>query len=131
MAYCGKCFNLDVCKTTDSCDGHVPGCKHFKDKSKIMELPCLPGDAVWLIAYFPDEGKINARQLCVVDVCANVGMDVVVSLSSDPIESSECEGVVREKRITAKIYGGEFGKTAFLSRKAAEKALAEMRGNDG
>lgn len=24
MAYCGKCFHLDVCKTADSCDGERP-----------------------------------------------------------------------------------------------------------
>ena len=37
MAYCGKCLHLDVCKTADSCDGHVPRCKHFMDKSTISQ----------------------------------------------------------------------------------------------
>ena len=32
MAYCGKCLHLDVCKTAETCDGHVPRCKHFMDK---------------------------------------------------------------------------------------------------
>lgn len=38
MAYCGKCLHLDVCKTTDSCDGHVPRCKHFMDKDEHPKL---------------------------------------------------------------------------------------------
>ena len=38
MAYCGKCLHLDVCKTADSCDGHVPKCKHFMDKEEHPKL---------------------------------------------------------------------------------------------
>lgn len=38
MAYCGKCLHLDVCKTAETCDGHVPGCKHFMDKDEQPEL---------------------------------------------------------------------------------------------
>ena len=38
MAYCGKCLHLDVCKTTDSCDGHVPRCKHFMDKDEHPKM---------------------------------------------------------------------------------------------
>lgn len=38
MAYCGKCLHLDVCKTADSCDGHVPKCKHFLDKDEHPKL---------------------------------------------------------------------------------------------
>ena len=37
MAYCGKCLHLDVCKSAETCDGHVPRCKHFMDKTKYVE----------------------------------------------------------------------------------------------
>ena len=37
MAICGKCIHLDVCKTAETCDGHVPRCKHFMDKTAISE----------------------------------------------------------------------------------------------
>lgn len=40
MAYCGKCLHLDVCKTADSCDGHVPRCKHFMDKGGQVLTKC-------------------------------------------------------------------------------------------
>ena len=33
--HCGKCLHLDVCKTADSCDGHVPRCKYFLDKESF------------------------------------------------------------------------------------------------
>ena len=29
MAACKECLHLPVCKSADSCDGIVPGCKHF------------------------------------------------------------------------------------------------------
>ena len=38
MAYCGKCLHLDVCKTAETCDGHVPRCKHFMDKDEHPKL---------------------------------------------------------------------------------------------
>ena len=38
MAYCGDCLHLDVCKTADSCDGHVPRCKHFASKKIVTNL---------------------------------------------------------------------------------------------
>ena len=37
MQDCGKCLHLDVCKTADSCDGHVPKCKHFMDKEEYIK----------------------------------------------------------------------------------------------
>ena len=44
MAYCGKCLHLDVCKTADSCDGHVPGCKHFLQKGTLIPVTCKLGE---------------------------------------------------------------------------------------
>ena len=31
---CSKCIHKAVCKTAESCDGYVPGCKHFKEQKK-------------------------------------------------------------------------------------------------
>lgn len=43
MAYCGKCLHLDVCKTAETCDGHVPRCKHFVDKNGMALASCKLG----------------------------------------------------------------------------------------
>ena len=43
MAYCGKCLHLDVCKTAETCDGHVPRCKHFMDKDGMALASCKLG----------------------------------------------------------------------------------------
>lgn len=44
MAYCGKCLHLDVCKTAETCDGHVPRCKHFMDKDEHPKLSMGSGN---------------------------------------------------------------------------------------
>lgn len=31
---CTNCIHKAVCKTAESCDGYVPGCKHFKEENK-------------------------------------------------------------------------------------------------
>jgi hypothetical protein len=31
---CTKCIHKEVCKTAESCDGFVSGCKHFKEQKK-------------------------------------------------------------------------------------------------
>ena len=42
---CTKCIHNAVCKTAESCDGYVPGCKHFKEgwisvKDRLPEVGC-------------------------------------------------------------------------------------------
>lgn len=34
MADCKNCIHIEVCKSADSCDGRVPGCRHFEPKTK-------------------------------------------------------------------------------------------------
>lgn len=63
MAYCGNCIHLDVCKTADSCDGHVPRCKHFIDKDTFKA--CF-GLAPWTCRLgskgcYPDGGCRNTK----------------------------------------------------------------------
>ena len=31
---CSKCIHKAVCKTAESCDGYVSGCKHFKEQKQ-------------------------------------------------------------------------------------------------
>ena len=43
MVECKKCIHKEVCKTAESCDGYVSGCKHFNPgwisvKDRLPEL---------------------------------------------------------------------------------------------
>ena len=77
MAICGKCIHLDVCKTADSCDGHVPRCKHFMDKTAISEAlekqkpqrPEIKGDG----GYCPRCRQGYEIDLCTPDYCGECG----------------------------------------------------------
>ena len=79
MAYCGKCLHLDVCKTTDSCDGHVPKCKHFLDKNKYAEQEWIPAnkppeehDSIWAKLYGTKSWQPGLFRKCSYDVLACV-----------------------------------------------------------
>jgi hypothetical protein len=34
---CLKCIHKCVCKTAESCDGYVSGCKHFREENEGKE----------------------------------------------------------------------------------------------
>ena len=53
MATCKDCFHVEAC-TAFSAIIHAArdaekGCEHFKDRSRIIELPCKLGDPVFII----------------------------------------------------------------------------------
>ena len=65
MAYCGKCLHLDVCKTTDSCDGHVPRCKHFMDKDEHPKLK----HGRWEYGKWEQGHWVKGNERCRCSVC--------------------------------------------------------------
>lgn len=50
---CKDCFHYSACKSQIPKsywqDDYIDGCKHFKDKNKIIELPCKVGDTIYEI----------------------------------------------------------------------------------
>ena len=59
MQDCGKCLHQDVCKTAETCDGHVPRCKHFMDKDGMALASCKLGAK----GCFTD-GKCRYKKAC-------------------------------------------------------------------
>lgn len=62
MATCKDCFHVEAC-TAFSAIIHAArdvekGCEHFKDRSRIIELPCKLGDTVFIIG-----GKYRAGRV--------------------------------------------------------------------
>lgn len=111
---CKNCLHYEMCKicnSFDECgdpvryDMCVRGeCEFFKDKSRFAELPCKAGDTAYCFAPCFDE--MHHPKLKVV------------------------EAEILEVRTTATVLGLDFdvdkiGKTVFLTREEAEKALAE------
>ena len=48
---CTKCIHNAVCKTADSCDGYVSGCKHFNPGWISVDEPIC--GAIWDLVEYP------------------------------------------------------------------------------
>lgn len=94
--FCKKCIHYGLCTLTYD---DKFGCTHFKPKSRFVELPCEVGQKVWFI------NKVGVPD-------------------DDYRMSFHYEWVVGETYFHLSMLN-VFGKTIFLSREEAEKALKE------
>ncbi len=118
MNRCEKCIYKKMCKKWAeiyvSRTGNIVGfngCEHFTEADKIITLPCKVGDMVWHIKSLRDGTGKETRAVSdgerVKQISINNhGMFLVV----DYCQMLDCE---------------DFGKTVFLTREEAEKALKE------
>lgn len=102
---CFDCINCDQCPTGLACSANSE-CNMFKDKSEWVHLPCKMGDNVY--CFEPSFNQMRKPELKVVKT-----------------------KIIDVKTIMT-VYGLNFniddvGKTVFLTREEAEKALAERR----
>lgn len=91
MAYYGKCLHLDVCKTAETCDGHVPRCKHFMDKTAISQTLAKPATRADQLRAMTDEELAAAlydNANCVW--CGNLAECGEKMDANDPIEDAKC-----------------------------------------
>lgn len=122
MASCKGCVHAEVCckKNLHVAVGmnFIPRfkykrieqeCKHFKDRSHFVELPCKVGDTVYVIENIAGEEKI------IQDHVETIG----IGYYADGINIYQFDGVKTDG------YFEDFGKTVFLTREAAEQALKE------
>lgn len=108
---CKDCVYYDVC-----CDeyelAHAENCNNFKDKSKILELPCKVGDVVYVI---------KNNKICAKDI---VYYNKIHSRVAE--QNEEYWHCVDRDRISINVitfYPENIGKTVFLSEWDAEKEL--------
>lgn len=114
---CKDCYHFDVCNNylNDFREigfllGHnlnAIGCRFFKDKSKIIELPCKAGDTVYSI-----HTNHNGEQK-------------IYSIRIQKIELSTYGIEFKSIAMIGQIHESDFGKTVFLTREEAEQALKE------
>ena len=103
-------FRRNICNTDkkrfeEYCVNTDGLCNSFKDKLRFVELPCKVGDTVWII------GEIRGIY------CATVRVFFLNETGVEMMRTTECD-----------IPFSQFGKTVFLTREKAEKALAEREG---
>lgn len=114
MNLCEKCIHGEVCHLNidpifESTE-EVKECDHFKPKSRFVELPCEVGSTVYDITEF---------------ICGTYAPEMY---------ELKCDEMTIEKGAEGEfnfVYDGmyinceDIGKTVFLSREKAEKALSE------
>ena len=97
---CKDCVHYEVCnKFGDEVLENFDICVDFKDKAKFIELPCKVGDKVYSALY----GKVTSHHIRKIEI----NKDDLFACSALMIPFSE------------------FGKTVFLTKEEAEKALEE------
>jgi hypothetical protein len=105
-------MKADVCKHKANLDKDpiigmsVEKCEHFKDKSKFIELPCKVGDTVYSIKH----NKVNEYHVTSIQICTRVS--IVIRLVNNCFTFHD-------------VFRKDFGKTVFLTKEEAEKALVK------
>lgn len=118
--FCKDCIHYEVCDRYTAPNESYPevdGCKCFKPKSRFIELLCAVGDTV----YMPWEFD-GAKGVAILTVMHIIFDTLHAYIKTDLI--SDCD-----EYLAAYNYGkfnfSDFGKTVFLTKEEAEKALAE------
>ena len=134
MRKCEQCIYYPKC---DEYPFDESGCKDFKDKSRFVELPCKPGDMVYVI----DEKHPCFACWCCTDHChldcrisdrrkLVVKTAVVSSISyKQRCNEIEVDTVSHNTNVLhnyEQTYAfNDFGKTVFLTKEEAERHLLE------
>lgn len=93
----------------------------LEEQGKLLKLPCVVGDMVYhLCAFSSGESEIIEMKVCCVEPCGAIRNHKGVC---------EVWNVYAEADYTKAYFKFfDFGKTVFLTRPDAERALAEMEG---
>lgn len=107
MPKCENCYHYDICifHGASGCER----CMQYKDKSLIVELPCKVGDTVWII--FGEDEIIKDFEILNIITSRDRITLTFTNESCFTIWNGYCDDY--------------FGKSIFLTREEAEKALRE------
>lgn len=116
MASCNDCIHNEICQQIAGPFNIIDAdmsCTDFKHSARFVELPCKVGDTVYVIKSIAEEEKI------IQDHVETLG----IGYYADGINIYQWDGVKTDG------YFEDFGKTVFLTREEAERALKEREKN--
>lgn len=106
MASCKDCLHYEVCsKMNANCD-RAAHCEMFKDRSKFVDLPCCVGDTVYSIK----NNHINECKVVWIKIATKSSIEIRLNTKDFTFYD---------------VSPKDFGKTVFLTKEKAEKALEE------
>lgn len=135
---CKDCIHHDVCKridyeldyhnkSTKEAEEELPiKCDSFNDKERLIELPCEIGNTVYCIIECSCEDIDGAHTECEF---YGFGTDDRICKIPNDVKCPYRYRVIgcNATEMNILIFAREWGKTAFPTREAAEKALKERK----
>ena len=122
MASCKDCMHEEVCSifSSDLNEDGAEKCVCFKDRNRFVELPCKVGDAMYILTNDSPTGieESQVKKIELIKMQSKTKIRLTVPCVYDDWGSAQWE-----------IGVNDFGKTAFLIREEAEKALKERENN--
>ncbi len=111
---CKTCFHADMCERLRK--NYTQGCRDYKDKNKIIELPCKVGECIWVL------DRENKPQKMILDE-----PDIRCHCEK---EDNLCMALCGNKQSGICAYrfkndGTDIGSKVFLSKSDAENKLKE------
>ena len=133
MIDCQDCVHCDVCcKHKNIIRELEMDCRQYKPKSRFVELPCEVGQMVYRLDDYVDHEECCK---CEHYLIGGFGDPSECGRTKHGFKHPDCIQIVEEtatfgnllRWITPSLFTEkiDFGKTVFLSREEAEKALAE------
>lgn len=132
MASCKDCMHYDVCEARIAADENYPernytennNCSNFKDRTRFVELPCKVGEEIYEMVLTRDKSFSHWNTHKVVGVHLGNFPDLRGHKRQEYLVT-HCEVMNLLNRIPL----NKLGKTVFLTRVEAEKALEEQDSN--
>lgn len=113
MAKCENCYHKDVCIGRPDVEEYGCKCEDYKDKSLMIELPCKVGDTVYAFC----------EMLGVILEYKVVGIGITeIAMQYEAYAYTKEEDILIDN---IDYETDDIGKTIFLTREEAEKALKE------
>lgn len=113
---CKECYHFGLCRYNSNVSNadNLEICDDFKDKSKIIELPCKVGDIVYVIY---DKYVTSAKVLAAYIDQAGGMFDLQIKTKNET--TTGFKSVIDKDNYTFQ--------TVFLTKAEAEKALEELK----
>ena len=115
--YCKECIHNNICDLQKVIIENRDSCEHFKDRNRFVELPCKVGDTVYM--FNRNKSNIQEMTLDKPDIRCHCVKDDEFSCCM-PICNDKENGICAYR---FHLDFSEIGKTVFLTREEAERAL--------
>ena len=114
MSSCKDCLHYGFCCLGTSGKPDYVNCKYFKDRNRFVELPCKVGDAIYILTNDSPTGieESQVKKIELIKTQNKTKLRLTAPCVYDDWGSAQWE-----------IGVNDFGKTAFLTRKEAEREL--------